>query len=34
VASTSASWSPTVKVTLPTSAVVGQYQGTITHSVA
>jgi hypothetical protein len=31
---TSASWQPTIEVAVPSSAVVGQYQGTITHSVA
>jgi hypothetical protein len=31
---TSATWTPTLVVTIPPSAVVGQYHGTITHSVA
>jgi hypothetical protein len=31
---TSATWAATVTVTLPITAVVGQYHGTITHSVA
>ena len=31
---TSATWNPTVVVAIPPSAVVGQYHGTITHSVA
>lgn len=34
VGNNSASWNPTVVVTIPTSAVVGAYSGTITHSAA
>ena len=30
----SATWVPTIVVTVPSSAVVGSYHGTITHSVA
>jgi hypothetical protein len=33
VGNTSASWSPTVVVNIPSSAVAGTYSGTITHSV-
>jgi len=32
--STTASWNPTITVTIPSSAVAGTYTGTITHSVA
>lgn len=31
---TSATWNPTIVVTIPAGVVVGQYQGTITHSAA
>jgi hypothetical protein len=34
VAGTTASWNPTLVVAIPPSAVIGQYHGTITHSVA
>ena len=34
VGNNSATWNPTVVVTVPSSAVVGTYSGTITHSVA
>ena len=34
VGATSASWNPTITVTLPSSVVAGTYTGTITHSVA
>lgn len=34
VGTTTISWNPTIVVTLPDAVVVGQYSGTITHSVA
>ncbi|MCW2599192.1 MAG: hypothetical protein JWM02_1021 [Frankiales bacterium] len=34
VGNSSATWAPTVTVTIPTTAVSGTYSGTITHSVA
>ncbi|MFL5797673.1 MAG: hypothetical protein ACJ77A_07030 [Actinomycetota bacterium] len=34
VGNNSASWNPTVTITVPASAVAGTYSGTITHSVA
>lgn len=34
VGNNSASWNPTIVVTIPADAVVGDYSGTITHSVA
>ena len=34
VGATTASWDPTITVTLPSDVVAGQYQGTITHSVS
>ena len=34
VGNNSASWNPTVVITIPASAVVGTYSGTITHSAA
>jgi hypothetical protein len=34
VGNNSASWNPTVVITIPSSAVVGEYSGTITHSLA
>jgi hypothetical protein len=34
VGNTSATWNPTVVVTVPSTAVVGTYSGTITHSAA
>src|SRR5438128_859268 len=34
VGNTGASWHPTVVITIPSSAVIGTYAGTITHSAA
>lgn len=34
VGNNSASWNPTIVVTIPAQAVVGEYSGTITHSAA
>jgi hypothetical protein len=34
VGNTSATWNPTILVTIPSDSVVGAYSGTITHSVA
>ncbi len=34
VGNNSATWNPTIVVTIPASAVVGEYSGTITHSAA
>jgi hypothetical protein len=32
LAQTSASWSPTIAITIPAGAAAGEYHGTITHS--
>jgi len=34
VGNNTASWNPTVNVTIPSAAVAGDYTGTITHSIA
>jgi hypothetical protein len=34
VGNNSASWNPTLIVTIPAAAVVGTYTGTVTHTVA